>query len=412
MAQSKGSNINLIKSHNLSAILLRLLQDGALSRVELAKKLDLSNTTITNLAGELLEAGIIHEEDGDNHSQHKRVGRPRTMLDLVPTARYAIGVHIGIGLIRVAVTDLYAEIICNAMDHFALGTKPEIIVGQIVTLIRQVLAESNIDQARVIGVGVGASGLVNPHTGVNVLATRLGWQDVPLAEMLAAQLDFPICIDNNVRAMALAEALFGCGRQVSVLAFVYGRVGVGAGFVVNGQLFRGSGAGAGEIGHTVMVPQGGQQCTCGNHGCLETLISETVLVEEALKLAERQPDSLLNQYLRSNQFDKPMDAVFAAARAGDQASLELLHERACYLGIALANLVNVLNPELIILGGLFAQGEDLLLPIAETKMRATAFGGLGSKVRLQTTQFGWRAGVTGAAALALTNFFYQQPEGN
>lgn len=412
MSQTKGSNLNLIKSHNLSAILLQMLQDGALSRVELARKLDLSTTTITNLTGELLEQGIITEDNGDNNHQRKRVGRPRTMLELVPNARYAIGVHIGIGLIRVAITDLYAQLLCNAMDHFELGTDPEVVIDQIVNLIEKVLAESNVDQNRIIGVGVGASGLVNPHTGVNVMAVRLGWREVPVVQMLASRLNFPVCIDNNVRAMALAEAFFGCGRQIGVLAFVYGRVGVGAGFVVDGQLFRGSGAGAGEIGHTVMVPRGGQQCTCGNQGCLETLISEPVLVDQAWNLAKARTDSLLYQYLDSEQYDKPIDAIFAAARDGDQASLELIQERACYLGIALANLVNVLNPELIILGGMFAQGEDLLLPIVEQKMRATAFGGLGAKVRLETTKFGWRAGVTGAAALALTNFFYQQPEGN
>ena len=334
------------------------------------------------------------------------------MLELEPQARFAIGIHIGVGLLRVALTDLYATIVCSAMAEFRLGSSAEDVLDLIVKLINDVLAESNIEHSLVIGVGVGASGLVDPKIGVNVLAPRLGWQDVPIKHLLEVKLNFPVCVDNNVRAMALGEAYFGRGRQAGVMAFVYGRVGVGAGFVVDGQLFRGSGAGAGEIGHTVMLPEGGETCTCGNQGCLETLLSEPVLVAKAQLLAQQNPEGLLARQLQQQTETRDIERVFAAARAGDVATQALLHERACYLGIALANLVNILNPELIILGGMFAQAEDIFLPFAEQKMRATAFGGLGAKVRLETTSFGWRAGVTGAAALALTQFFYNQPEGN
>jgi glucokinase len=225
------------------------------------------------------------------------------------------------------------------------------------------------------------------------------------------QLDLPVCVDNNVRTMALAEAFFGDGRGVSVLAFVYGRIGVGAGIVVNGQVFRGSGAGAGEIGHTTIIPQGGETCTCGNTGCLETLLSEPVWIRHAENLAASHPDSTLAAYLELEDERSPIEMFFSAATDGDELAQQFIYRRSYYLGIALANLVNVLNPEMIILGGMFAQGSDLILPIAEAKMREAAFAGLGEKVRLEVTSFGWRAGVIGAAALALTTFFYQHAEG-
>jgi glucokinase len=211
--------------------------------------------------------------------------------------------------------------------------------------------------------------------------------------------------------MALAEATFGGGRGVGVLAFVYGRIGVGSGIVVNGQVFRGSGAGAGEIGHITIIPQGGEICTCSNTGCLETLLSETVWIRQAEQLAVTHPDSLIATHLRADDDRTPIERIFSAAREGDRQIQDFIEDRACYLGIALANLVNLLNPERIILGGMFAQGSDLIMPIAEAKMRATAFARLGENVQLETTSFGWRAGVIGGAALALTTFFYQNSEG-
>jgi glucokinase-like ROK family protein len=411
MAKPKGSNINLVKTHNMSAILYTLLREEMVSRVELAERLSLSNTTITNLTAELLEQEIILEEQVETSGKRKRVGRPRRMLRLIPNARFSIGVHIGVGMFRVAVTDLIAEIIYNQMTKFDLDTPSEDVISKVAENIELIIQESGVDRANVIGIGVGASGLVNYMSGVNVLAPRLGWKDVPIKYLLESHLDLPVSVDNNVRSMALGEAFFGAYRGVGSLAFVYGRIGVGAGFVVDGQLFRGSSAGAGEIGHTIMLPQGGDLCSCGNSGCLETLISEPVLVKQAEIFAEENPESLLAQYLKKEDISGKMEQIFTAARDGDKISLDFIEDRACYLGIALGNLINMINPEVILLGGMFAQGHDLIIPVAEEKMKEAAFARLGEKVQIAATGFGWRAGIIGAAALALTTFFYQHAEG-
>jgi glucokinase-like ROK family protein len=276
-------------------------------------------------------------------------------------------------------------------------------------LVKKAIIQSGVDPQQVVGVGVGASGLVNPYTGVNVVAPNLGWRDVPMRDWFAEWLGLPVCVDNNVRAMALGEAMFGMDQAVHTLAFVYARIGVGAGFVVDGQLYRGSGAGAGEIGHTTIIPDGGDLCRCGNTGCLETLVSEPAIVRLAEELARQDRQSILATHLQNGE-GTAIERIFAAARAGDTATCAMLNERACYIGIALANLVNVLNPELIVLGGIFAQGQDLLLPLTESTLRQRAFANLGERVRLQTASFGRQAGVIGAAALALNAFFYQQPE--
>jgi glucokinase-like ROK family protein len=404
-----GSNINLVKAHNQQAVLLNLLYERRLSRIQLAKITSLSTTTITNLVAELLDQGIVAEEGTQNSDGQRRVGRPRTALRLVPDARLAVGVHIGIGLLRVAVANLCAEIIHNNIELFSLDSPPNQVLDQVSTLVQNIIDQSGVDRKRIVGVGVGASGLVNYQTGVNVLAPNLGWRSVPIKQHLETALNYPVIVDNNVRAMAAGEALFGLGRGRDSLAFVYGRVGVGAGFVFGDQVFRGSNTGAGEIGHMIMLPKGGEICRCGKRGCLETLVSEPVIIKQAKILAQKKPDSLLASYLNNEREDnRPIERVFAAARQGDTATREMIKERACYLGIALANLVNILNPEMILLGGMFAQGQDLILPIAADKMRETAFAGMGEKVRVQTTGFGWSAGVIGATSLALKRFFYQQ----
>ena len=405
-----GSNASDVKAHNLSALLLALLRQDYVSRVRLAELTGLSTTTITNLVSELLESGIVVEEGGEKlGAQHGRrgVGRPRTALRLVPEAYYAVGVHIGIGSVRVAVADLRTSLlICLSQAH-SLDKSPQEVLAEIAVLIDEAIAQSDVNPQDVLGIGIGASGLVNPHTGVNVLAPNLGWRDVPIQDWFADRLGLPVHVDNNVRAMALGEAMFGVGQDARALAFVYSRIGVGAGFAVNGQLYRGGGAGAGEIGHTTIIPDGGELCRCGNTGCLETLVSEPVIVRLAEELAKQDGHGILATYLREAE-GRPIERVFAAARAGDVATCAMLAERSRYLGIALANLVNTFNPEMIVLGGILAQGQDLLLPVAEATMRQRSFANLGEQVRLQTTGFGWQAGVVGAAALALDAFFYQQ----
>jgi predicted NBD/HSP70 family sugar kinase/biotin operon repressor len=405
-----GSSSSAIKSHNLRAILLILLAHQPVSRVRIARLTGLSTTTVTNLITELLAEGIVAEDGAEQPDEGRGVGRPRVALRLVPQARFAVGVHIGVGQVRVAITDLFARPLYLAEIEHSLAQPAERVLEAIAALIGEAIAASGVRPAQIVGVGVGASGLVDLARGVNVLAPNLGWREVPIRDLLAGCCGLPVFVDNNVRAMALAEALFGAGQNVRVLAFVYARIGVGAGFILDGQLYRG-GAGAGEIGHMTLIAEGGEPCRCGNTGCLETLVSEPAFVRRAEALAVQQPGSLLAGAVSAPAEGPVIERLFAAARAGDPAALALLDERATYMGIGLANLVNTLSPELIILGGIFAQGADLLLPAVQQTLRERAFAGLGERVALRTPTFGQEAGVIGAAALALDAFFYEQTEG-
>ena len=405
----QGSNLNLVKQHNLQAILLNLLYEPVLSRVQLARRLNLSNTTITNLIAELINQGIVTEIDANPEKDELRpVGRPRTSICLEPNARYVIGIHIGVGIFRVGLANLRAEINHNYTQNFDIKSQVGDVLSLIESLTEKLIRESGINREQILGVGVGASGLVDFSTGVNLLAPNLDWHDVPLREELQKRLNLPVIVDNNVRTMAIGETYFGAGRGVDAVAFVYGRTGVGAGLTFKGRVFRGSSKGAGEIGHCVMIPHGGETCRCGNSGCLETIISESAILREAHHIADSNPGGILAKKLE-NRLDRPLiECVFDAAREGDLPVREMLESRAYYLGIALANLINLFNPDLILLGGIFSRGEDLFIPPVTRTIQQMAFGGMGKQVRLQATSFGWKAGVVGAAALALLNFFYQQ----
>lgn len=410
----QGSNINLVKLHNLQVVLLSLLHESYLSRVQLAQKTNLSNTTITNLIAGLMGEGIVSEVEilEPEPGELRPVGRPRTGIRLEPNARFVVGVHIGVGLFRVGVSNIYNEMLHNQLVSFDVSLPAEQVLAQIMETVEAAITASGVERGKILGVGFGASGLVDFQTGINLLAPNLNWHEVPIRDYLQKALTLPVVVDNNVRTMALGETYFGAGRGVDSLAFVYGRTGVGAGLIFKGQVFRGSTKGAGEIGHTTILLHGGELCRCGNRGCLETLVSEEAILRQADQLAQLYPQGILAQTISEENDASPIERIFRAGRAGDTTVRAMLEDRAYYLGVALTSLVNLFNPELILLGGIFSRGQDFFLePVTQT-VRQMSFGGMGKQVRIESTSLGWKAGVLGASALALMNFFYQPEPSN
>lgn len=400
MAQTprQGRNASSMRAHNQHTLLVTLLRQQPISRVRLARETRLSTTTVTSLVAEYLDRGLAQEAGADLEGARVGAGRPRVALRLVPESRCAFGVHIGVRRVRVALVDLQA----NLVDYESFDISQEQPVERCMARVAEICrgmakrVSGPYRGSEIVGVGVGASGLVESGKGINLWAPNLGWRDAPLRDLLAQELQRPIVIDNNVRCMALGESLFGIGRAANALAFVYARVGVGAGLVVGGEIYRGADCGAGEIGHWAFLPRDGAACSCGNRGCLETLISERVLLEQT---AHIDADLVTG---RTN----PLQVVFDAARDGHLALVEMLEERAYFVGLALANLVNVLNPQLIMLGGWLYEAFDLIEPVVESTMRRHAFGGTGDQVRVLPTSFGAYCGVVGAAALAFDSFLF------
>lgn len=397
-----GTNSSNIKLHNISAILLNLLHNENVSRVSLAQLIGVSTATITNLVAELVAQGLIIEEGFIRHNGQANVGRPQKALSLVANARYAIGIHIDVGRVNITLTNIYGQILEKHSFEHQLNTAWQQVMDKIVDAVGFVINNSGINPDNIVGAGVAASGLIDPKTGINVIAPNLNWHDVPIRDHLQSKLNMPVQVENNVRAMALGEALFGTQTHTKVMAFIYARIGVGAGLIMNGQIYRGAGAGAGEIGHTVVSVQSNM----GMHTqTLESLFSEPAIMKSISRLAKQHPDGILAQHIK--QHGTSLDTVFSAALAGDEVVVVLLKERAHYFGIALANLINIFNPELIVLGGIFTREQNLILPTIRKTLKEYAFANLSDNVHLQVTDFGQDVGMIGAAALALDSFFYR-----
>jgi glucokinase/transcriptional regulator of PTS gene len=417
----QGTNIGLIKAHNLRAILQTLLFESQLSRVQLAERTSLSTTTITNLIAELVDQGLVVETDGEMAKTQNHIGRPRTGLRLAGEARAAVGLSIQANGLDAGIVNLAGQI--QQVQSTALSpASPEEAIGAATDLIGSLLSERDSANDDVLGIGVAVSGLVDFESGDYTYSPDFGWRNVPLGKALSRELDMPVCIDSRARAIALGESLFGAGRMVHALACLDSSSTVETGFVVGRRIARGSPLGTGAIGHMVILPEGGDVCRCGNTGCLETLVSEPALFRAAQEFAHDDPENkpgkvtigseITERSPSSNEsaglFEREiLDRLFTAAREGDREAVRLIKARSHYIGIALANLVNLFNPELIVLGGVFRRGFDLFAPYAGEVMRQRSFDRLGDGVRLVPASFGEGTRVTGAASLALSAFFYQ-----
>lgn len=388
-----------VKAHNRRMLLVTLLREQPISRVRLARLTGLSTTTVTNLIAELMAQGVVMAVGTDAEARGAGAGRPPQALALVPGSRYALGIHIGVRNVRIALCDLCAQIVdsvIHPVDPAACARKTLIRVSEhaLDLLQRHALGP---DTPTFAGIGVGASGLVDIAAGVNVLAPNLHWDHVPIRQLVAETTGACVTVDNNVRCMALAESLYGAGRHARALAFIYARIGVGAGLVVDGQIYRGAGYGAGEIGHWITIPN-----LEGPAISLEELISERQILARARRAARSPSDTDAD----GDQLPD-IDAVLAAARSGDGTARAVLDDCGYYVGAALANLVDVLNPQLVLLGGFLHDGYDLLSSRIVETMRTYAFGGLGDKVELRPATFGRQCGEIGAATLGMDEFFFR-----
>ncbi len=386
---------------------MHLLYNEPVYRVKLAKDISVSTTTITKLVDELIEQGIV-EERQEEVNWPRSVGRPQNAIYLVRDARQAIGVHIGGGIYRIAIVNLRNEIISHRTGNFDLKQPAESVMEEIIHTTAQLLDECKIGRETVIGVGVGAPGLVNFKTGLIGYAKIQGWRNLSVGAQFSDRLKLPVVVENNVRAMALGEALFGSGRDVNTLLFLYGRLGVAAGIVVDRHIYRGINLGAGEIGHSFIIQ--GEEGVIGGYRTLEELVSAPALIAQARAAGTLQPDGILGLTLQDAVDDDAISKIFEAARKDDPDAVRIVEQSARYLGMTVVNAVNFLNPELILLGGMFAQGEDLYIPVIRKMVDEMAFAGMGNGVEIASTRFGWRAGLLGASALALAHFFFLPPE--
>lgn len=253
---------------------------------------------------------------------------------------------------------------------------------------------------RAVAVGISTPGPCDPERGVVTTAPNLpGWRDVPLASLLAERLSLPAWLDNDANAAALAEHRLGAGRGTRHMILIAIGTGLGGGFVLDGRLYHGASGAAGEVGHMLIVPEG-PLCGCGRRGCLEAVASGRALEREALRLASEQPNGLVATLARKEGIEPDGRILDLAANAGDDAADEAIRQAGRYLGEGLVNLVNLFNPEAIVIGGSVRRAGERYLGSASEIMRRDAFPQSLADVRLLEAELGDEAAAIGAALIA------------
>jgi predicted NBD/HSP70 family sugar kinase len=390
MKPSLLGNRDLIRAMNRSIVLNVIKTYGPIARAEVARQTGLSPATVTGITAELIDEDLVFEKDlGDSSG-----GRRPILLAINPSGGYVIGIKLTETQAIGALTDLEATVIVKRTDNLH-GRDPEMIVKQLSLLVSELLQIAGLPKKKLLGVGVGLAGIVDSEQGMLRQSPFFGWRDLPLGDMLQAQVRVPVHVDNDVNTLTLAEMWFGGGQGIdSFLIVTVGR-GVGLGIVVNGQFYRGSRGGAGEFGHTVIDPEG-PTCECGKRGCLEAYVGDPGLLRMATEAANRGEihgpiTSMIDLLTKAQAGDAGARAVFA--HAGD------------ILGQGIANLLNIFNPQKIIISGEGTRAGDLLFSPMHEAIARNVMPGLAKDTSIQIDAWGDDAWARGAASLVLHELF-------
>ncbi len=395
MKRVQKSTVLDVRRMNRSTVLRRIYLSQSIHRQELSQYSGLSSATVTHVVAELLQDGVVIES-GIEASQG---GRPRSILTINPHYGYFIGVEIGETLLHIELFDLTLHKLGTVSYTLALDENlPDQMVQHIYQGVQATLAEAGIPLEKVIGIGIGVGGPVERAEQVSVYIPSWGWRRVPLASLLEERFHLPIYLDNAAKAMAQAESLFGAGQEYEHVAVLLVGIGIGAGIMVNDSLYRGAVNTAGEWGHTT-IELDGRLCRCGSYGCLEAYVGAPGIIA---RLREIAPQSLL---LQNNDQEHIVTMIVDAARSGDPAAILVLKDTAHYLGVGIANLINLFNPQLIILGGWVGSAIGAyILPELRQIIARYALKLPLSVTRIELSQLGQDAVAMGAAALTLEQF--------
>jgi len=329
-----------LRRSNRSVVLTKLYRDGPLSRQEVSAATSLSQASVSNLVAELLEDGLVEEAglvDSDG-------GRPIALLRVAPRYGYVVGVDVGETRVLTEIFDLSMTALARCEHPIAEARpRPATVLGQVLDSIATVVAAAGVERSDVLGVGVAVSGVVEQPDDAVVYAQTLGWDAVPVGAMLRDGADLEILVDNGAKTLGQAEMWFGAGRGARHAVVAHVGSGVGAAVVADGASYRGAHSSAGEWGHTT-VALGGRACRCGARGCLEAYIGGAAVVDRFREANGGRPAP-------GPDVESAFAAVLDAAEAGSGPAAAVVDETIEFLGAGFGALVNLFNPERVVLGG-------------------------------------------------------------
>ncbi|MBC7248880.1 MAG: ROK family transcriptional regulator [Anaerolineae bacterium] len=393
------ADLSLMRDFNKALVLSLIHRQGLISRADIAKQTNLSRSTVSNIVAELLAVNLV-QESGTGQSQG---GRRPILIEFNYQAGYVVGIELGATHILIVVTDLKPQIIVKLEHNFDLTAGPEIGLSRVAEFTRQALSQAGVSLDQVVGMGLGVPGPVRRDMGAVAFPPIMpGWHAFPLRSRLEEELGVMIYLDNDANLGALGEWAHGAGRGVENLAYVKVGTGIGCGLLIEGKIYRGQSGSAGEIGH-ITIDENGPPCRCGNYGCLESMAAGPAIAHRAQLAIRAGQETLLSQV-------KPVEEITAAdvsraASHGDPLSLQLFHEAGRYIGVALAGLINLFNPRLVIIGGGVAQAGDILLEPIRRSVQSHGLRIAVESCRIVQAQLGREATALGAVTLVLENMF-------
>ncbi|MDX6677243.1 MAG: hypothetical protein QOE31_1295 [Solirubrobacteraceae bacterium] len=386
MSPVGSGSLESLRERNRRELLDTLRRKGSASRAELARLTGLSRSTVSTLVADLQATGLVVEHEGPaSGSRGTQQGRPPTLLTLDRSAGLVLGIDFGHETVHVAIADLSRTILAERVRALDVDNSAARALDLAVRLADEVVAAAGVDGERILGVGVGLSGPIDIAAGMIHAGKILpGWAGVRPVDELAGRLGLRVHLDNDANLGALAEVTLGAGIGARDAIYLMVSGGVGAGLILGGELYRGTGGTAGELGH-VLVDESGPICRCGNRGCLEMMAGGRAIL------------ALLRS---SHGDDLTLDEVMALAEDGDSGARRAIADAGRVLGRSIAALVNAFNPELVIVGGAVSVAGDVLLDPLREAVHRYAIPSAAADVRITRGVLGERAEVLGALELA------------
>lgn len=395
----------VVKNLNKHAVLdLIRFTPGGISRAELAQRMDLSRAAMTAIVNDLLESQVVRETEARN----KQSGRPPIILEINPARGFVAGIDMGASHLLVMLADFAAQVIDEVEIPFNIADGPEKCLNQASALLADLLKKHEMTAADLGAIGLGVPGPIASEAGM-VYAPPImpGWDGYPIQATLEEKWNLPVSLNNDAELGAIGEWAYGAGRGENYLAYIKVGTGIGSGLLLNGQIYRGATGSAGEIGH-LTIEENGPLCECGNAGCLEALAGGRAIARQARE-AIRQGKRTLLASLGPVEEITARD-VASAARRGDLVAQQIISRAGSYLGIAIAGLVNLFNPRMIVVGGGVAQVGDLLLqPIRDTVARRSLQASART-VKINTAVLRRHSSAMGAVVQALSIALHQATE--
>ncbi|WP_270577731.1 ROK family transcriptional regulator [Caldibacillus thermoamylovorans] len=336
-------NQQLVKQINKTLVLETILHEAPISRADISQKVGLNKGTVSSLVNELLEDQLIYESGPGQSSG----GRRPVILLFNDKAGFSIGIDLGVNYILGVLTDLRGNIIVEVNKKLTVRSY-EVVIEILQSVISDLINAAPQSHYGIVGIGIGVPGLVNNH-GEVLVAPNLGWKNINLREEIENCFDIPVLIENEANAGAYGEKLYGAGKENDNILYISAGIGIGVGIILNGKLFYGKNGFSGEAGHMI-VQVNGKDCTCGSSGCWELYASEKALLEEARKL---KLTSITEETLS-------IELLLELANSGNEDIINLFHSIGMYLGVGINNIINIFNPEQVIIGNRLAMAKDWL----------------------------------------------------